>query len=55
MDHTYKYKKDCSGDNKRAKTIKFYYTTQKVNIMKSHDEPTPKNKKGKNPEEKSQE
>ena len=47
---TYKDKLACSGGKKRAKTVKFEDATQEVNIMKSHDEPTPKKRKKKKTE-----
>ena len=50
--HTYKDKQAHTGSNKHAKTVKFDYATQEVTTMKSHDETTPKNKKGGNQKKK---
>ena len=44
----FKDKESRSVSNKRTKTVKFSNATQEVNIMKSHDGPIPKNKKGDN-------
>ena len=48
MQHIYKDKQYLSGSKKRAKTIKSKDVMQEVNTIKSHDEPIPKNQKGKN-------
>ena len=49
MHHPYKDKEAISeGKTKRANTVKFDGAKQEVNTMKSHDEPIPKKKKGKN-------
>ena len=42
----YKDKQARYGGNKRGKTVKFESTVEEVNIMKSHDEPIPRKKKG---------
>ena len=43
----FKEKEARYGGNKRGKTIKFERAAEEVNIMKLHDGPTPRNKKGK--------
>ena len=45
--YTYKYKQARSRGNKSGKTFKFENNAEEVNIMKSHDEPTPKHNEGK--------
>ena len=45
--HTYKDKQSRSGGNKHGKTVKFESAAEEANIMKSHDEHTPKKKKEK--------
>ena len=42
----FKYEQARYGGNKRGKPVKFESTVKEVNIMKSHDEPILRKKKG---------
>ena len=43
----FKDKQARSGGNKRGKTVKFEGASEEANVMKYHDEPIPRKKKGK--------
>ena len=43
----FKDKQARSGGNKCGKTVKLKSASEEVNVMKYHDEPIPKKKKGK--------
>ena len=47
MQRPFKDKQAHYGGNKREKKVKFESASEEANIIKSHDEPIPRNKKGK--------
>ena len=42
--YNYKEKQACSGSNECGKTVKFEGASEEPNVIKSHDEPTPRKK-----------